>query len=218
MHLIMQGDFEELFDFLKLRWVSFNKDKTLKVFGVPEKSLMQYHQTATSAKYDIENMPAEQYRIREEEVISQKDYDNLLKGIVAPLDQDSQAFDFANSRSISNDPNADDSGSITVEDGFEDGAGVVDDDSMLDCMKGSVLAFKNETEGSAASTAGSKEPTLADFKMIIVLGKGTFGKVFLSEFSFNKQLYAIKVIRKDVLIEYNQIKNTKLEKDIMFKC
>lgn len=54
--------------------------------------------------------------------------------------------------------------------------------------------------------------------MIIVLGKGTFGKVFLAEFQFNKQLYAIKVIRKDVLIEYNQIKNTKLEKDIMFKC
>ena len=52
--------------------------------------------------------------------------------------------------------------------------------------------------------------------MIIVLGKGTFGKVFLGE--FNKQLYAIKVIRKDILIEYNQIKNTQLEKDIMFKC
>jgi serine/threonine protein kinase len=63
-----------------------------------------------------------------------------------------------------------------------------------------------------------REPTLADFKMIIVLGKGTFGKVFLAEFQWNKQLYAIKVIRKDILIEYNQIKNTKLEKDIMFKC
>jgi serine/threonine protein kinase len=66
--------------------------------------------------------------------------------------------------------------------------------------------------------ANNREPTLADFKMIIVLGKGTFGKVFLAEFQWNKQLYAIKVIRKDILIEYNQIKNTKLEKDIMFKC
>ena len=67
-------------------------------------------------------------------------------------------------------------------------------------------------------TSNSKAPTLADFKMIIVLGKGTFGKVFLAEFQQNKKLYAIKVIRKDILIEYNQIKNTKLEKDIMFKC
>jgi serine/threonine protein kinase len=50
------------------------------------------------------------------------------------------------------------------------------------------------------------------------LGKGTFGKVFLAENRLNGELYAIKVIRKDILIEYNQIKNTKLEKDIMFKC
>lgn len=171
---------------------------------------MQYHQTATTAKYDIENMPLEQYRIREEEVISQKDYDNLLKGIVAPLDQDSREFDFSNSRSISNDPGS----STEVSEGdvpltFEgeedqqntiDGGGIVEDKEMLDCMRGSVLVSKND-EGAAI--VGNKEPSLADFKMIIVLGKGTFGKVFLSEFSFNKQLYAIKVIRKDVLIEYN---------------
>ena len=74
------------------------------------------------------------------------------------------------------------------------------DDETLNCMRGSVLVSKND-EGAAV--VGTREPSLTDFKMIIVLGKGTFGKVFLSEFSFNKQLYAIKVIRKDVLIEYN---------------
>jgi serine/threonine protein kinase len=42
--------------------------------------------------------------------------------------------------------------------------------------------------------------------------------VFLGELNSTKTLYAIKVIRKDVLIEYNQVKNTKLEKDIMFQC
>jgi len=40
MHVIMEEDWEEFFTFLKLRWVNFNPDKTLKVFGVPEKSLM----------------------------------------------------------------------------------------------------------------------------------------------------------------------------------
>lgn len=60
--------------------------------------------------------------------------------------------------------------------------------------------------------------TLADFEIKMVLGKGNFGKVFLAEMKDSKKQYAIKVIRKDILIQYNQIKNTKLEKDIMFKC
>lgn len=43
---------------------------------------------------------------------------------------------------------------------------------------------------------------LEDFKLIIVLGRGTFGKVYLAELRQNKQLYAIKAIRKDVLLDY----------------
>jgi hypothetical protein len=42
---------------------------------------------------------------------------------------------------------------------------------------------------------------LKDFKIEILLGKGTFGKVYLAK--FNDKMYAIKVIRKDILIEYN---------------
>ena len=59
---------------------------------------------------------------------------------------------------------------------------------------------------------------LEDFKLITVLGRGTFGKVYLAELSQNKKLYAIKSIRKDVLLEYDQVNNTKLEKDILFSC
>jgi hypothetical protein len=57
-----------------------------------------------------------------------------------------------------------------------------------------------------------------DFKLIMMLGRGTFGKVFLAELTKQNKLYAIKAIRKDVLIEYNQVQNTKLEKDILFSC
>jgi len=42
-----------------------------------------------------------------------------------------------------------------------------------------------------------------DFKLICLLGRGTFGKVFLAELKATGLQYAIKAIRKDVLIEYN---------------
>lgn len=63
-----------------------------------------------------------------------------------------------------------------------------------------------------------KEVKFSDFNMLMVLGRGAFGKVFLAELSHNKQLYAIKSIRKDILIEMDQVDNTILEKDIMFEC
>ena len=44
---------------------------------------------------------------------------------------------------------------------------------------------------------------MEDFKLLMVLGRGAFGKVFLAELRFNKQLYAIKSIRKDILIQYD---------------
>jgi serine/threonine protein kinase len=60
--------------------------------------------------------------------------------------------------------------------------------------------------------------TLEDFEILMVIGRGTFGKVFLGELKTTKKLYAIKSIRKDVLIQYDQVDNTILEKDIMFEC
>lgn len=62
------------------------------------------------------------------------------------------------------------------------------------------------------------EVNFSDFKMLMVLGRGAFGKVFLSELSHTKQLFAIKSIRKDILIEMDQVKSTLLEKDIMLEC
>ena len=52
----------------------------------------------------------------------------------------------------------------------------------------------------------SRRPTnvkLEDFEIKMQLGKGTFGRVFLAELPSTKQLFAIKAIRKDVLLEYD---------------
>ena len=46
---------------------------------------------------------------------------------------------------------------------------------------------------------------LEDFDIISQLGRGTFGRVYLAELKTDKgvKYYAIKAIRKDVLIEYD---------------
>lgn len=45
--------------------------------------------------------------------------------------------------------------------------------------------------------------TLEDFKIIKVIDKGSFGKVFLVINAKSKRLYAMKRINKDLLIDKN---------------
>ena len=46
-----------------------------------------------------------------------------------------------------------------------------------------------------------KDIELSDFKLLMVLGRGAFGKVYLGEMQTTKELFAIKSIRKDTLIQ-----------------
>jgi serine/threonine protein kinase len=49
-----------------------------------------------------------------------------------------------------------------------------------------------------------------------MVGKGTFGKVFLVQNNYTQKYYAMKCIRKDVIIDNEQFENIKLEKDILY--
>jgi len=52
-----------------------------------------------------------------------------------------------------------------------------------------------------------------------VIGRGTFGKVFLAQKKGSEKLYAVKSIRKDVILEHDlSIESHILEKDIMLSC
>jgi serine/threonine protein kinase len=53
--------------------------------------------------------------------------------------------------------------------------------------------------------------------LIKVIGKGSFGKVFLVEDVKNGNVHAMKSIRKDVIIDLEQIESTKLEKEILMQ-
>ena len=56
------------------------------------------------------------------------------------------------------------------------------------------------------------EATLQDFIPQKVIGKGSFGKVFLVQNKHSKEVYAMKALRKDVILDYDQLQSTILEK------
>mmetsp|Transcript_32184 Transcript_32184/g.53183 ORF Transcript_32184/g.53183 Transcript_32184/m.53183 type:complete len:625 (+) Transcript_32184:305-2179(+) len=58
-------------------------------------------------------------------------------------------------------------------------------------------------------------PRLDSFKMIKVVGKGSFGKVFLVRENKTGEMFALKVLRKDNIIKRNQVEHTKTERSVL---
>ena len=56
---------------------------------------------------------------------------------------------------------------------------------------------------------------MSDFKLISVIGKGAFGKVMLVEKKDTGQILAMKSLRKEEIIEKDQIEHTKTERRIL---
>lgn len=69
----------------------------------------------------------------------------------------------------------------------------MDFDAMMDAQKDRSCSclYRRDTMITA---------TLEDFDVIKCIGRGTFGKVFLVKCKSNDKLYAMKVIRKDIVI------------------
>jgi RAC serine/threonine-protein kinase len=56
-----------------------------------------------------------------------------------------------------------------------------------------------------------------NFDLLKVIGKGSFGKVFLVRKKDTQKVYAMKVLNKKIIIEKNEVEHTKSEKSILMK-
>lgn len=54
-----------------------------------------------------------------------------------------------------------------------------------------------------------------DFELLAIIGRGTFGKVYLVSCKANGNYYAMKCIRKDVVIKHESVESLAVEKMIL---
>jgi len=65
------------------------------------------------------------------------------------------------------------------------------------------------------SSSHGRKITINDFEYLKVLGKGTYGKVILCREKATNSLYAIKVLKKEKIIEKDEVTHTLTEKNVL---
>lgn len=78
------------------------------------------------------------------------------------------------------------------------------------------LSAKFSVQGTCSSkSTGKKKVTLENFEFIKVLGKGTFGKVILCREKGTGRLFAIKILKKEVIIQKDEVAHTLTENRVL---
>ncbi|KAK4691720.1 hypothetical protein P7C71_g5341, partial [Lecanoromycetidae sp. Uapishka_2] len=66
-------------------------------------------------------------------------------------------------------------------------------------------------------TAGSRIG-LDDFNFLATIGKGNFSKIMLAEKKVSKEVFAIKLIKKEFVIENDEVPMTRVEKNVLLRA
>ena len=189
----------EIVDLIKRIYANLMK-KNLPIFGIPTKDLNSYTTREKDAYLEICRMPLRQFRMRDERVLEDLDSsDDDEEG--KELDDGFVILDRDEAKKIDmylkklNDPSMLSEESKRIHEGK------------------SVLVFSKRAKDQDSDIGHPS--SLEDFDILKVIDKGSFGKVFLVKSKLNDKLYAMKRIRKDILIEKGQIQNTHNEKEIL---
>jgi len=83
-----------------------------------------------------------------------------------------------------------------------------------------IEAIKQSIQGKSASAGSEGQAArigVADFDLLSVIGKGSFGKVLQVRKKDTGRIYAMKVLNKKNILENNELEHTRTEKNILQK-
>ncbi|XP_048881536.1 protein kinase C theta type [Brienomyrus brachyistius] len=82
-------------------------------------------------------------------------------------------------------------------------------------MEGEQFAPQGQETPSVVPQNEAYKFTIDDFTLHKMLGKGSFGKVFLAELKSNNQFFAIKALKKDVVLMDDDVECTMVERRVL---
>ncbi|XP_019162425.1 PREDICTED: serine/threonine-protein kinase AtPK2/AtPK19-like isoform X2 [Ipomoea nil] len=88
---------------------------------------------------------------------------------------------------------------------------------LIESLIGETIKEDQELNDSIAQEPDSRTIGLEDFEVMKVVGQGAFGKVFQVKKKGTSEIYAMKVMRKDKIMEKNHAEYMKAERDILTK-
>ncbi|KAG8527364.1 uncharacterized protein KY384_007516 [Bacidia gigantensis] len=87
---------------------------------------------------------------------------------------------------------------------------------------GKLQMKQGESEDVASQQATAqrnfKRLELGDFDFLATIGKGNYAKIMLAEFKSSKKLCAVKVLKKDFLVENDEVASISTEKQVLIRA